>query len=120
MDLISSCCVVSVTFSYSLLNSQGFDQPLDPRARNAGGRGGMGQGGPNLRPNRDYQGSVSGPAGRPGGPRASLDRNVENVVRLVDLFLPKLCELSVAKHVLGIIIYVVKIQLTDSLTQVAC
>lgn len=71
---------------YSLLNSQGFDQPIDSRTR--GGRSGAAQGGQGFRTSRDYQGSMSGPAGRAIGSRPSLERNVDGASR------QDLCELS--------------------------
>lgn len=66
---------------YSLLNNQGFEMPMDARSRGPGGRGGATPSGSGFRPNRDYHGSISGPAGRPVGPRPSLERNVEGVSR---------------------------------------
>jgi translation initiation factor 4G len=66
---------------YSLLNSAGFEPAVDSRNRGSSGRGSATPSGTSFRPNRDYQGSVSGPAGRPVEPRQSMQRNAENSSR---------------------------------------
>jgi len=77
-----------------MLNNAGFEQNVDSRNRGPSNRGSATPSGTGFRPQRDYGGSVSGPVGRPVGPRPSLERNNESRYAVYLVWLARLVKLK--------------------------